>query len=132
MPITALYAALLAPLFILLSVRIIRLRRGAKVSLGDGGNADLLQRMRMHANFAEYAPFALLLMALAESLHAWSWALHLLGMALLFGRLSHAYGMAQPRALSGFRVMGMAATFTVIAAAAVVNIVLALQHASTN
>ena len=68
MPITALYAGLLAPLFLLLSVRVIRQRRGAKVAVrGDGGDAMLLRRMRVHANFAEYVPLALLLMALAEN-----------------------------------------------------------------
>ena len=65
MEITALYASLLAPLFILLSARVIGARRSAKVPVGDGGNTVLLRRMRVHANFAEYVPFALLLMALA-------------------------------------------------------------------
>ena len=66
MEITALYASLLAPLFILLSVRVIGARRSARVPVGDGGNTVLLRRMRVQANFAEYVPFALLLMALAE------------------------------------------------------------------
>jgi uncharacterized membrane protein YecN with MAPEG domain len=118
MPITALYAGLLAPLFILLSIRVIRWRRGAKVAVGDGGDAILLRRMRVQANFAEYVPFALLLMALAESLHTWTWFLHLLGLALLAGRLSHAYGVSQPRETFAFRVAGMIATFTVIGVAA--------------
>lgn len=118
MPITALYAGLLAPLFLLLSVRVIRQRRGAKVAVGDGGDARLLRRMRVHANFAEYAPFALLLMALAESLQTWPWFLHLLGLALLAGRLSHAYGVSQQQETYSFRVFGMAATLGVTGAAA--------------
>jgi uncharacterized protein len=118
MPITALYAALLAPLFLLLSARVIRRRRGAKVAVGDGGDAMLLRRMRVHANFAEYVPLALLLMALAESLQTWPWLLHLLGLALLTGRVSHAYGVSQPRETFTFRVFGMAATLSVIGAAA--------------
>jgi uncharacterized protein len=64
MPITAFYAALLAPLFILLAVRVIRQRRGARVAIGDGGDKLLLRRMRVHANFAEYVPFALVLMCM--------------------------------------------------------------------
>ena len=40
MPITALYAGLLAPLFLLLSVRVIRQRRGVKVAVGDGDRGD--------------------------------------------------------------------------------------------
>ena len=118
MPITALYAGLLAPLFLLLSVRVIRQRRGAKVAVGDGGDAILLRRMRVHANFAEYVPLALLLMALAESLQTWPWLLHLLGLVLLTGRLSHAYGVSQSKETYAFRVFGMAATLTVIGVAA--------------
>ena len=83
MPVTALYAALLAPLFILLAVRVIRSRREAKVAVGDGGDKALLRRMRVHANFAEYVPLALILMALAESLAANRFALHATAIALL-------------------------------------------------
>ena len=86
MPITALYAALLAPLFVLLAIRVIAARRSARVPVGDGGDAELRRRMRVHANFAEYVPFALLLMALAESLGITPWLIHVLGLALLGSR----------------------------------------------
>lgn len=116
--ITALYAALLAPLFVLLAIRVIAARRSARVAVGDGGNALLQRRMRVQANFAEYVPFALLLLALAESLGTPAWLLHIIGLALLAGRLSHAWGMSQPREVFGFRVAGMMATFGAIAVAA--------------
>jgi uncharacterized protein len=112
MPITALYAGLLAPLFLLLSIRVIRMRRGAKVGVGDGGDKDLLRRMRVQANFAEYAPFTLLLMGLAESLNSWSWLLHLSGFALVTARVLHAYGVSQSPENFRFRVSGMAMTFS--------------------
>ena len=118
MEITALYAGLLAPLFILLSARVIGARRNAKVGVGDGGNAALLRRMRVHANFAEYVPFALLLMALAENLGVWTWLIHVMGSTLLAGRLSHAYGVSQQPEVFKFRVFGIAATLTVIGSAA--------------
>ena len=44
--------------------------------------------------------------------------IHALGLALLAGRLSHAWGMSQAREVFGFRVGGMAATFSVILLAA--------------
>ena len=116
MPVTALYAALLAPLFLALSARVIMLRRAARVSMGDGGDKELLRRMRVHGNFAEYAPFALLLIGLAESLHTRAWLLHGLGMALVAGRYSHAWGLSQP--IMRLRVGGMVTTLTVIALAA--------------
>ena len=66
MPITAVFAALLAPLFLVLSYRVIKLRGSTRTALGDGGNPELLRRMRVQANFAEYAPLALVLIGLAE------------------------------------------------------------------
>lgn len=118
MRITALYAALLAPLFVVLVIRVIALRRSARVAVGDGGDAELRRRMPVQANFAEYVPFALLLLALAEGLGGPGWAIHALGLALLAGRLSHAWGMSQAREVFGFRVGGMVATFSVILLAA--------------
>lgn len=118
MPITALYASLLTPLFLLLAIRVIRARRGASVAVGDGGNALLMRRMRVHANFAEYVPIALVLMALAESLGTSAWLLHGLGIALLASRLTHAYGMSQAKEKFAFRVAGMVTTFWMLGIAA--------------
>jgi uncharacterized protein len=126
MQITALYAGLLAPLFVLLSVRVIAVRRTARVAVGDGDDALLRRRMRVQANFAEYVPFALVLMALAEALGTTAWLMHLLGATLLAGRLAHAWGMSQPREVFGFRVAGMFMTFGTILAAAAICVVLAL------
>jgi uncharacterized protein len=47
MPITALYASMLVPLFILLSVRVLLFRRSAKIGIGDGGDTTMLRRMRV-------------------------------------------------------------------------------------
>lgn len=114
MPVTALYASLLACLFVLLSVRVIFMRRGARVALGDGGDAALQRRIRVHANFAEYAPFALLTLALAESLRTPAWALHPIGLALIAGRCAHAYGVSRPKEDFRIRVAGMGLTFAAI------------------
>jgi uncharacterized membrane protein YecN with MAPEG domain len=125
MPVTALYAALLALLFLLLSVRVIAQRREAHVEIGHGDNAQLLRRMRVHANFAEYVPLALLLMALAESLKAPSAILHLFGLTLLVARLIHAYGLSQTPHILRFRVLGVTLTFWVIGLAAAMCFLLA-------
>ncbi|MBX9684083.1 MAG: MAPEG family protein [Hyphomicrobium sp.] len=114
MPITALYAALLTPLLIFLSVRVIKARRGASVAIGDGGNPALMRAMRVQANFTEYVPLALILMALAESLQSPALALHALGVALVVGRSIHAYGVSQVSETINIRVAGMVTTFTVL------------------
>lgn len=120
MPITAFYAALLAFLFLLLSARVIAQRREARVEIGVGESAELLRRSRVHANFAEYVPIALILLGFAESLKAPSAALHALGLALLAGRLIHAYGLSQTPHILKLRVAGMWLTLTAIGLAALV------------
>ncbi len=118
MPITALYAGLLAPLFVLLSIRVIAKRRRARIGIGHGEDLALLRRMRVHANFAEYVPLALLLMALAESMQGDARVLHALGLTLAAGRVVHAFGVSQAKENLSLRVTGMSLTFAVIALAA--------------
>lgn len=118
MPITALYAGLLTPIFVLLSIRVIRQRRAARVGIGHGEDLALLRRMRVHANFAEYVPLALILMALLESMRASTYLLHGLGAALLAGRIIHAIGVSQVKERLALRVTGMALTFAVLLVAA--------------
>jgi hypothetical protein len=114
MPITALYAALLAPLFIFLSLRVIGQRRSARVALGTADDKDLLRRVRVHANFAEYAPFALVLLALAESVATPAAMLHGAGAAIVAGRTIHAWGVSRSPETLALRVTGMVLTFTAI------------------
>ena len=117
-PITSIYAALLAFIYILLSVRIIRVRHRTKVAFGANGDPDLDRRIRVHANFAEYVPFALLLLAFVEMGEAADWVVHVLGLTLLAGRAAHAYGVSQAREDFRFRVTGTAMSFTMILLAA--------------
>jgi len=68
MHIVPLYAALLALIFVALSVRTLRMRRRLRIAVGDGGDTALLRAMRVHANFAEYVPLSLLLIVVAVGL----------------------------------------------------------------
>jgi uncharacterized protein len=111
---TALIAALLAPLYLVLSFRVIFLRRAEKISVGDAGNKPLSRRMRVHANFAEYVPFTLLLMGLAESLKAPSIGLMVAGGCLVVGRMLHALGMSRHPDNFPLRVAGVFLTVTAI------------------
>lgn len=110
----SLYAALLALLFVALSIRIIRLRRNLHIALGDSGNETLLRAISVHANFAEYVPLCLILLYLVEGQGAHPALLHGLGVILLMGRLSHAFGVSQANENFRFRVIGMALTFTTL------------------
>jgi uncharacterized membrane protein YecN with MAPEG domain len=60
------YAALPGLVSFALSVRTLRLRGWLRIPVGDGGNEHMLRAMRVHANFAEYAPLSLLLILMFE------------------------------------------------------------------
>ena len=118
LPITPLYAALLTLLYLRLSLNVIRARNQFRVALGSGGNAALERAQRVHGNFAEYAPLALLLIAMAE-LRGAPWPLvHALGLTLLTWRGLHAYGVSRTPETMRYRVRGMQLTFAALAAAA--------------
>ena len=123
---TALYAGVLALLYVFLSFRVIFMRRSARVEIGTGESKELLRRTRVHANFAEYAPYALLLMGLAESLQARPLTLHVAGATLLAGRVMHAYGLSQTPHIMPLRGGGMVLTFTSLLTGAAACIWLAL------
>ena len=128
MPVTAIYAGLLTMLLLYLSVRVIGVRKSAKVEIGDGADKQLLRRIRVHANFVEYTPYALILIGLLESLKAPGMMLHALGATLLAGRFLHAYALSQTPHILPMRVAGMALTFGVLAVAAVACLTLGLPR----
>src|SRR6202161_2062027 len=117
------YAALLAFLFVYLSVRVMRARQEAGVAIGTGGHPALERRIRVHANFAEYVPLALILLILMElSGHA-AWYLHLLCLALLMGRAAHAWGVSQQPDDMRARGAGVVLTIAVLVTAALTLLV---------
>ena len=124
--VTAFFAGILAFIFIGLSFHVIRLRQELRIAIGDGGNAALARRVRTHGNFAEYVPFALLLMAIDEINGTSEWLLVLMGLALVAGRLSHAYSLLVTEAKNyedvRFRAAGILTTFGVIALLALIAI----------
>jgi len=118
MMITPLYAALLALLFVVLSFRTLLLRRKLGVAIGAGENPVLARAIRVHANFAEYVPIALLLIAFLEVQINARLLVHGLCIALIVGRILHAYGVSQVEENFRLRVSGMILTLGTIIYAA--------------
>ena len=112
MHLTSVYAAILALFFVGLSVRTIKLRRKGQIAVGDIGHPELQRAARVHANFAEYVPLALLLIFMVEMRGAATYWVDALALCLLIGRISHAYGVSQINEVFKYRVFGMAMTFT--------------------
>lgn len=68
-------------------------RSAKKISIGDGGDMDLIARMRAQANFVENTPIVLVLIAAVELARTGN--PYLMGVAAVFmlGRVGHGIGM---------------------------------------
>jgi uncharacterized membrane protein YecN with MAPEG domain len=117
-----LYAGLNGALFLALSWRVVRLRRRYGVGIGYNGKQDLNRAIRVHANFGEYVPLALILLLGLEVGGLAGWALHVLGGTLLAGRLLHAYGLGRESGRSPGRSLGTGLTWLMIGVSAVLGI----------
>jgi len=121
------YAAVFVFFFVFLAVRVILMRQKYRVGIGAGGHTDLERASRVHANFAEYVPFAILLFGFMEMQSQSRWLIHILAIILLVGRLIHAYGVSQQNENIGLRVTAMLLTFGVMIVAAIVLLINALR-----
>jgi uncharacterized membrane protein YecN with MAPEG domain len=119
MVVTPLYAALLAAWFLVLTLRVVQERGKSHVYLGDGGNPSLQRAIRGHANFAEYVPLALLLLAILELSRFSLYLVHTLGLLLLVARLLHGYAFAFRAEFRFGRYWGALLTIAVVGIEAV-------------
>ena len=110
--VTPLYAGILALWFVLLSLRVVNLRRGG-ISFGDNGDVGVTRVVRAQANFAEYVPLALLMMGFLEASRYSIYLLHAFGITLVVARLFHGLALSFGRPRFG-RFAGSALTFVVL------------------
>jgi len=114
MRITGLYAALAALLVVILGLRVTLLRRSTKIGIGSGGDQNLAQRVRAHANAIEYLPLALILLLILELNQTQPLLLHVFGCVLIVARVLHAVGLSTSAGVSPGRRLGIALTWLVI------------------
>lgn len=114
--ITAFYAALLGLIAMALALRVVHGRWTRRIGLGDGGDADMTRRIRVHANYLENVPLALLLLLLLELTNVAGTWLHVFGIALLVGRVLHAFGLSRNAGTSFGRLSGTLITWCTIIA----------------
>jgi hypothetical protein len=115
-PVSFLYAGLLGILLLVLSAQVVLARRRYRVGLGTGTEEGMEQAVRVQANFAEYVPFAVVLLVFAEITGLPGPAVHGAGILLLASRVLHAVGLAQSPGRSFGRFYGTAGTWLVILA----------------
>ena len=126
--ITSIIVAILTIIFIKLSFAVIGLRRKNKVGLGSGGHEDLERAIRTQANFAEYIPLGVILIACLELNGAPWWLVAIPGVSLIIGRLIHAKGMNTPPPDFSKRVLGMKFTFSTLIALVTLNLAWSLYR----
>lgn len=120
MTITMITAGLLGLLLLFLGGYVIAGRVSFKVNLGDGGHEEMQRRMRAQANFVEYVPMALILIALMENATIGPpWLVMALGGVLVVGRVWHAQGLLSSSGTSPGRFVGTNITVLVILVGAV-------------
>lgn len=93
MPVTAVFAAVTAVLLLFLSFRISTFRLKHRQNIGTNGDRDFEVAVRAQANLTEYAPIALILMAIGEMNGVDAEWIYWSGMAFTGGRILHAFGM---------------------------------------
>lgn len=120
--ITALSAAILSGLCVMLSLKVVGIRRREKISVGDNGNEELLRAIRAQANLLEYAPLAIILIACAELNGVHRLLVGLLALAFIAGRILHPVGMRDDKVGMSARVLGMQLTLISMLALIATNV----------
>jgi uncharacterized membrane protein YecN with MAPEG domain len=121
-PITALYAGLLAVYSIWLSSRPGLMRGKLGISILHGGNMELAEKIRRHQNFVEYVPLAIILIGILEISGSSATFLHGLGAALLIARVAHANGLYHDNISHPLRAIGAGGTAIVTVVAGIAAI----------
>ena len=120
---TLLFAAIFGVLHVIFTLRVGGYRLKSKISLGDGGDPELRNRIRGHGNFIENVPIALLLLLLNELNGLPDGTLMILGSVFLVSRVLH-YVMLVTRSLPiVFRPISMLGTLGTILVSAVLLVV---------
>lgn len=120
--ISLLIAALHVLLYLVLTIRVVLHRNVKKIGIGSGGDETLSRKIRVHANFVEYVPLGLLLLALLELSSVNATLLWTFGIALLVARVLHAIGLGGTAGYSFGRGTGALLTFATLFAMAAFGI----------
>ena len=107
----ALWVGLHLILLLVLSMLVVRQRRTHGVVLGDAAIPELTQAVRAFGNATEYVPAGLVAIAVLAMAGAPPMVVHLTGLLLLSGRISHAIGLSRHGGSSILRSAGIILTW---------------------
>ena len=112
--ITILATAISAIVAACLAIWVIVQRVRLNVEWGDGGNLDMAQAVRAHANFSEHVPMALLVIGACEIAGAPRQIIIGLAITLVTARVLSAYGLSRSLGPSLARLAGASLTLAVM------------------
>lgn len=112
LPITAIYAGILAIFALVLSFKAgsLRGKTGISVLYGEPQNLELAEKARAHQNFLEYVPMVVILMGIIELNGGGATFLHAVGALLVVARIAHAVGLKHDNMAHPGRLIGAAGT----------------------
>jgi len=106
-----LWTALNLLVLLVLSLLVVRQRRRHEVPLGDDGIPQLTHAIRAFGNAAEYAPAGVAGLIALAVVGAPPAAVHLAGVLLFCGRVSHGVALSRSGSSSLLRSVGMLLTW---------------------
>ena len=121
-PVTALYASLLTLIMIDLAFRVGSRRGRLQISMGDGGDPQIVVDNRRHLNFVEHVPMAVILMGIVELNGAPKLWLYIIGAVVVIARILHPIGLNAQGMGHPFRTIG--AMLTMLSTVTLVGIAL--------
>ena len=121
--VTLIFAAIFGFMHVVFTLRVGNYRFKSKISLGDGGDRELLTRVRAQGNFIENVPIALLLILLNDLDGAEDSTLMLMGSILLISRLTHYLTIVTVKLPWILRPLSMLGTLGTIIAASVMLLI---------
>ena len=117
-------AAVTGALAVLLTLHVGQIRTRKKISLGDGGDAEMVAAIRAHGNLIEFAPLCLLIIWLLNGPFGHR-TIAVMGIILLVSRVLHAGGMLGLIPMG--RTAGAAGTTVLLAVAAIMLVLAGLR-----
>jgi len=88
-------------------------RRKHKISLGDGGNEEMLGKMRAHGNAIEWMPGALIGLVVLAMMSVPVILIHVFGLLFTIARGAHGYALSSGDTRSPGRMIGSLLTLLI-------------------
>ncbi len=108
--IATLFTAINILILFTLTFLVIRQRRSQEISMGHNDSESMQRAIRVHGNFTEYAPLAMIGLFAMAACGAGAYWMYGIGGAFTLGRLMHAFGYSKVTGKSIGRFYGMAIT----------------------